>query len=284
MKIAFVILNYKNFEDTLLCVESIQKLKLNQYIIVIVDNGSNDDSIKVFHEKYDGFKQIKILQSDDNIGFSKGNNLGYTYVRNNYDADFLVVTNNDVLFPQDNFAEMIEEIYSKTNFMVLGPDIYVRKTMEHQSPITLEPPTIDGIEKELKMYEYYYSHPQKWVRRRKFQNMKNILCYKCSLFNKGYKKLKNVKKIDRTMSYSECCVQGACIIVSKDYIKLEKKMFEPEPFLYCEELFLYIKCLNKKYKIVYDPKIIVFHEDSSTIKKINRKFIRESKIYITTSY
>ena len=137
--------------------------------------------------------------------------------------------------------------------------------------------TKEQVQKELEVYEYYLDHPDKWAKRRKLQITKNRLCQKNKLFAKIYGKVKKKNLIDVSKSYESCCVQGACIVVSKEYLEKEEKMFSPEPFLYCEEIFLYAKCLKKGYKIVYDPTIQIWHEDSSTIKKISGDAVAKAK-------
>lgn len=257
-------------DETEKCVASILGCNFLNYEIVIVDNGSADGSAQKMHDLYDDNKFIHVVESKENVGFSKGNNLGYQFIRDNIDADFVVVTNNDVLFPQKDFDQRIAEVYRDTQFHILGPDIFVRAKKIHQSPLTLNMPTLFQIKKELAMYEYYERHPQKWVRRRTLQNIKNRFCQKfkcfgwlCSLFKGG-------DTINPLKAYKDCCVQGACIIISKKFLKSEKKMFSPEPFLFCEEMLLYKKCKEKKYKIVYEPSIQIWHEDSSTMKIVNK--------------
>lgn len=275
--LAFLILNYKNVGETIKCVESIQISNYKDYSIVIVDNGSADGSYEKLCEMYGQADDAYIIKSDTNLGFSGGNNLGYVFVREKLHPDFLVVTNNDVIFPQKDMDLRIQSIYQQTGFYVLGPDIYARHNHEHQSPIMLSLPSKEDIKHELKMYEYYLKKPQKWVMRRRIQNIKNRVCQSNETIKKIYCKIKKKEPIDHTAIHKDCCVQGACIIVSKKFIDAEKKMFTPEPFLYCEELFLYKKCINKGYKIIYDPKVQVWHEDSSTMKKINSGKIEKAK-------
>lgn len=275
--LSFLILNYKNVGETIKCVESIQNTYVQNYSIVVVDNGSGDGSYEKMYELYGKTDGIYVIKSDKNIGFSAGNNLGYKFVREKLHPDFLIVTNNDVLFPQKDMDQKIQNIYEQTGFHVLGPDIYVRHNHEHQSPIMLTLPSKADIERELHMYKYYLQNPQKWVSRRKIQNLKNRVCQSNELIKKIYCKIKKKEPIDYTVRHLNCCVQGACIIVSKKFIDVEEKMFTPEPFLYCEELFLYKRCINKGYKIVYEPKIQVWHEDSSTMKRINSGEIEKAK-------
>lgn len=263
--------------ETIKCVESIQKAHYENTTIVIVDNGSADGSYEKICEQYNNAEDIYIIKSDVNLGFSGGNNLGYVFIREKIKPDFLIVTNNDVLFPQKDMDRRIQSAYEQTGFYVLGPDIYVRKNHEHQSPIMLTLPSKDSIKRELQMYEYYLEKPKKWVTRRKFQTAKNRICQSNALVNKLYCKITKKKIIDYTKNQMDCCVQGACIIVSNKFIEAEEKMFTPEPFLYCEELLLYKKCLNKGYLIVYDPKIQIWHEDSSTMRKINGGELQKAK-------
>ena len=46
-------------------------------------------------KKFDQIKQIHVVLSSENIGFSSGNNLGFSYIRDNFLPEFLVVINND---------------------------------------------------------------------------------------------------------------------------------------------------------------------------------------------
>lgn len=276
-RLAFLILNYKNAEETIKCVNSIRNAEYKDTAIVIVDNGSKDGSAETFDKEFSSFKNIHFIFLDENLGFSKGNNLGYEYIRNSIKPNFLVVTNNDVLFPDKNMQSKIEHLYETTKFHVLGPDIYVRANNVHQSPMMLNLPSKQQLEEELRMYKWYLKNPKEWVKRRKIQNIKNHLCQSNHYINEIYNKLRHKQNISYASTHNDCCVQGACIIVSSDYMKLETKMFYPEPFIYCEELLLYKKCMDKGYRIVYTPEIQVFHEDSSTMTKINNGDLNKAK-------
>lgn len=275
--IAFLLLNYKNMEETEKCIDSIFEINEDDSHIVIVDNGSQDGSVERMHSLYGSNDRIHVIESDTNVGFSKGNNLGYSYIRERLAPDFVVVSNNDVLFPQKNMTQIIYDVYRKTGFYVLGPDIYVRANKEHQSPIRLSLPTRTEIEKELQMYEYYSNYPEKWANRRNIQTIKNKIIQSNRCLERFYNRIRKKDNINHSISYENCCVQGACIIVSKDYLTEEPKMFTPEPFLYCEEVMLHKKCLEKGYKIVYDPIVQIWHEDSSTMIKINNNAVERAK-------
>lgn len=277
MQLAFLVLNYKNYEETVKCIHSIRQLTLKNYAIVVVDNGSGDGSAENLQKEYAEDSQIHILALPENIGFSAGNNAGYVYIREHMTPDFVVITNNDVLFPQADLYDRLNTIYQKKTFHVFGPDIYMRQGKVHQSPITLTLPTVDAMVRELEMYQYYQRKPEKWVQRRKWQQRKDMLCQRVNVIDRLYNKFRHKSQIDRSKSYENVCIQGACIIVSRDYLNAEEKMFTPEPFLYCEELLLFHKCLKKQYTVIYDPSVQVWHEDSATMKRINKDALARAK-------
>ena len=124
--IAFLILHYKNEKETIACVESIQNLYAMQHEIeiVIVDNGSQNGSTEILHQKYVEDERIKIIDVPENMGFSGGNNVGFSALKKYHNLEFLVVCNSDVIFIQNDFIEKIQDNYEQTQFDILGPDIY----------------------------------------------------------------------------------------------------------------------------------------------------------------
>ena len=107
MNICYVILHYKNIVDTRKCINSLLKTMDLSSRIVIVDNGSDDNSGKVLKNEFQNFPSVTVLILEDNIGFSKGNNKGYKFAKKNYNPDFIIIANNDVVFYQNNFEKNI---------------------------------------------------------------------------------------------------------------------------------------------------------------------------------
>ena len=95
--ISCVVLNYKKYDETLACVDSIRNQQYQNYSIVIVENGSKNESWKILNEKYARSKDVFLIKSDDNLGFAKGNNLGIDYAHDILKADIIFVVNSDVV-------------------------------------------------------------------------------------------------------------------------------------------------------------------------------------------
>lgn len=107
-KFSFVILHYQTTNDTIKCVESIlENVRFDSFNIIIVDNGSTNNSGQILREKYLNNYNIQIIESFENLGFAKGNNLGYNYAKYNTKSDFICLLNNDTYIEQENFIEKI---------------------------------------------------------------------------------------------------------------------------------------------------------------------------------
>ena len=97
-KISIVILNYINYKDTIECIESIFEMNYRYEGIVVVDNNSENESVKILNKKYKDNKKIIIVKARHNYGFAKGNNIGICIARRKFHTDFVFVVNNDTVF------------------------------------------------------------------------------------------------------------------------------------------------------------------------------------------
>lgn len=92
-KIFILILNWKNKEDTIKCVDSVKKINYPSFEIVLIDNGSDDGSVEAFQTL---FPEIPLLCNNKNLGYAEGNNVGMRYAIKN-GADFILILNNDAI-------------------------------------------------------------------------------------------------------------------------------------------------------------------------------------------
>ena len=82
MDLSIIIINYKTYQLTCNCIESImQYCALSDYEIILVENGTNEFNDK--NTKHWANK-VKLVISDDNLGFAGGNNLGLQYACGEY--------------------------------------------------------------------------------------------------------------------------------------------------------------------------------------------------------
>lgn len=259
--VSFVILHYLSSDITEECVDSIQKnIRYKYYDIVIVDNGSPNNSGDYLKEKYKDKKNVTVILLTENKGFANGNNIGYEFARNQLNSKYIIITNSDTVFEQFDFIVKLKSIYEKMNYDVLGPDI-ITPTGLHQNPHREKPMSIQQVRKMLLIKSIFLRYFQ----------LKKVLHLndKIQILERMYikKDLKAQKKI-RHLTVKEGIVpQGACIIFSPQFIMQEKYAFNPKTFMYGEEDLLTFHCIIKGYKILYSPEVHVIHLNGETTKK-----------------
>lgn len=95
-KLAVIILNYNDYEQTINCIDNLIDIDFKSNI-VIVDNKSENNSFDILQEKYYNYNNIHVIQSEKNGGYSYGNNFGMKYAIKNLDVDYLCIMNPDVI-------------------------------------------------------------------------------------------------------------------------------------------------------------------------------------------
>ena len=106
--ISYLVLHYKNMDVTLNCVDSILRLdKVNDRKVVIVDNGSRNGTYERILTYYENNNNVDVIENKENLGFAKGNNVGYRYIKNRYNSELIVVCNNDLVFEDKSFELLL---------------------------------------------------------------------------------------------------------------------------------------------------------------------------------
>lgn len=117
--VAIILVNYNGSSDTIDCIKSLSLLREVEYEIVVVDNCSTDDSVdklKQYQKEY----SFTLLQTEQNNGFSYGNNIGIKYAKN---ADFYLLINNDTVVTPDFLKKLIAEFQKNPKCGVTTPKI-----------------------------------------------------------------------------------------------------------------------------------------------------------------
>ena len=124
-KVSIILVNWNNLTDTIDCLESLKKATYQNYEIVLVDNASYGDDVKVLNDRYGDY--IKVIENDRNCGFAEGCNIG---MRDALDrgADFLVLLNNDTIVAPDFLDEIVKAVQNHENIGIAGGKVYCHET------------------------------------------------------------------------------------------------------------------------------------------------------------
>lgn len=114
LSVSIIIVSYNTAALTLACIESIKTVvKSCAYEIIVVDNASSDDSVRRIKQSYD---DVVLIESEENIGFGRANNLGCQKAGGKY----LFFLNSDTVLMNDPFEWFVSFYESHENVGALG--------------------------------------------------------------------------------------------------------------------------------------------------------------------
>lgn len=93
-KLVIIILNYNNYHQTINLLKQLAEL---EYPIVVVDNASPNESWTVLTSLFKDTKYVSLIKSDENNGYSNGNNQGIARaLRLNPELEYIAIMNPDI--------------------------------------------------------------------------------------------------------------------------------------------------------------------------------------------
>lgn len=248
-KVAIVILNYLNYQDTIECIESIFQMQYEICGIVVVDNGSENDSYKILKERFKS--NVHVIKTPKNIGFARGNNYGIAFARNKLHAQFVLCVNNDTIFTDSEYIHKLVSKY-ESGVGVIGSKIILRNGKE-QAP----------IKDYLEIKDTFYAFINAWS----YERGSSFDFQVCQ-------------------GKSTNILHGCALMFTPDFFKYYKGFYK-KTFLYGEEPILYLMCKCKGLSQVYVKETRIYHkEDQSSEMSFNNdvgikgKYSRQSRKYI----
>lgn len=118
--VATVVLNYREPDATVRCVESVLSSSLSNLLVIVVDN-SSDPTLR---DRILSMRDTLYMDSGQNLGYAGGNNVGIQKALS-MGAEFIFVLNNDTIVDQ-NALRALTSAYqaSKNNIGAIYPRVY----------------------------------------------------------------------------------------------------------------------------------------------------------------
>lgn len=238
MKLSIIIISFNSGKFLKKCLESIieSSLKANDYEVVIVDNDSQDSSLK------DGLtvkvKNLHLIKNNENAGFARANNQGIKKSK----GEFVLLLNPDTIVEKNTLEKM-------TEYMIKNPKVGVSTCN-----VLLTNGQIDDA--------CHRGFPTPW----------NAFCYfsgiakifpNSSIFNGyhlGYRNLKVTHEIDS-------CV-GAFMLIRRNTGE-SLGWLDEDYFWYGEDIDFCYRAKQRGWKVMFVPTVKIMHYKgiSSGIKK-----------------
>jgi len=275
---SFVVLHYLSYEATNNCIRSILETYSQSheytYNIIVVDNASPNSSYEKLRSRYDNNSTVIFIQSPTNLGYAKGNNIGYIYALRQLDSDFIIIANNDTQFQQADFLHQLVEIYNYNTCALIGPDIITPDGL-HQNPYRSQIIT----KHELKCWE---RNRRLWLM---FLYMDKFFCLSkhISFFRNYYNTRAQAGKPTTSWKIANhnVVLQGACIIFTPTFTSsFPNYAFHPDTFMYCEEDILAYLCAKKNLCTYYTPALQIYHAEAVSTQLSYKSYISK-EIFLT---
>lgn len=125
--VLIVVLNWNNATDTLSCLLSLSQLQYESHRVIVVDNGSTDDSVaRIRADRPD----VMVVEAGENLGYAGGNNLG---IRRSLEmgADYVWLLNDDVVVDPDALNCLMRVAAERPNAGFLGPVVRMSEQPGH---------------------------------------------------------------------------------------------------------------------------------------------------------
>ncbi len=156
-KVTIIVLNWNNWGDTIECLESLFQIDYPCYNVILVDNGSDDDSVSRVEQYAQGELDVEsdffpfqkdnkpldyvildkdqydradfeikfqgnlyIIKNDRNYGFAEGNNVGIDFAQKYLKPEYIEILNNDIVVRNNYLDEMVKVISSDDKIAMVG--------------------------------------------------------------------------------------------------------------------------------------------------------------------
>jgi len=279
-ELSIVILNYKNWKDTIDCLASLFDVTYDSYQTIVVDNDSQNGSLEEItkwliarqiqplhlsqeQSERGNFKDnpVVLIQSDTNHGYAAGNNIG---IRRAIQAgsSYVMILNNDTIVKKDFIEPLVSFMNNDSDIAMTGPKILdsngnIDRTSARRRP------KISGYFFRFGIMNILFPN-NRWIR---------------EYYYSGEYDYDAPKEVD--------VLSGACLLMRAEIIKRMDYM-DDGTFLFFEEFILCEKIRMQHKKAFVIPASKIMHKKGSSIENDQSTFILDKSVesfrYYLTEY
>lgn len=234
-KVAIILVNWNGKEDTLDCLVSLGKLKVEslKFKVIVVDNGSTDDSVATVKKNY---PDVVVLETGQNLGFAGGNNVGIRHALR-WGADYVWLLNNDTVVDNSALVALLDAFGDKS-VGIVGSKIYF----------------LAGHEFHKERYDE--------------SKQGKVLWYAGGLIDwqNMYASHRGVDEVDKRQfdKTEETPFVTGCSMMVKKEVFGKIGLLDEKFFAYLEDLDLCLRAKQAGYKLLYAPQSIVWHKNAGS--------------------
>lgn len=238
MDLSIIIVNWNSAELLRKCLSSISLTSVaGAFEILVIDNASFDGSRELVSRE---FPHVMFIQSDENLGFAAGNNLGFDRCRGRY----VLFLNPDTEIVGDAIEVMLEVMKSHGEAGVVGPKL-INPDLSVQINCMRAFPTLFN-----EMFDSAWT--RRILGRFNFAGAKPVIC-----------------ESDTPVSVE--MLPGTCILLRREVFE-EAGRFNENYFMYAEDVELNYRVRAVGWKNFYISRAAVIHHGGHSSAQQNESF------------
>lgn len=236
--VSIVILNRNGLNHLKILFEDFaEKTNYSNFEIIVVDNNSSDNSVDFLKSLYN--LNIKIIENNENVSFSKGNNDAVEIAK----GDYILLMNNDIEPTYGWLNELMGTIIYNKNVGAVGAKLlypYIKESNQQK-------------------YSFTIQHAGDIFR----ENINNGCLYEAH----------NQNKYLEDVFESSISVNRKCLLVTGAVLLTKKEIYEElggldESYWYgYEDIDFNLRLYERGYDVIFASAALLFHHESATPKK-----------------
>lgn len=127
MKVALIILNYNDYDNTSKYCSLIQNYDIINKIIIVDNNSTNEKEFERLSALTS--EKIEVIESEKNGGYAYGNNFGLYYLDKKYpnEFDYIIISNPDVSVEESAIKNTLDFLENSENAVIATPRMHFTK-------------------------------------------------------------------------------------------------------------------------------------------------------------
>lgn len=231
--IGIVLLNWNTAADTIACYRSLLSLQYQNRKIVIVDNGSDDDSVEQMRRELAG---VEMIENAENTGYAAGNNVGVKKMLEEGCAAVWIL-NNDTEVDPESLTEMVKAL-DDPKVGLVGGIVYF-----------YEDPTTGRTGRESRAIQFANG----------------------GIFWPTGKSINWRRPKDDLKPYETTFIMGASMLVRKEVFD-QIGLLPEEYFLNYEETDFCVRAHRAGWKLMIAPKTKVWHKFGASMGQFSNRY------------
>lgn len=249
--LSIVIVNFETPDYTVRCIESIYENRPSvSFEIILIDNGSGDRSLESIRGQ---FPEVICIETGENLGFARANNLGISNARGN----FILLLNSDTEILDNSLDRLLEHLLANPAAGAVGP-----RQLDAKGKLQLSWGSFPTFISEI---------------------YRKLIHQRLSLNDLAIRDYLEEKYAGST---GVGWVSGSCLLARKKALT-DAGFFDGHYFMYFEDIDLCRRMKDDGWRVDYNSDITIMHYGGVSAKKNILHVLveyRHSQIYFTRKY